>query len=350
MTSAALSSLGLALGVVCVAFFCSRRRLSFYILFELSLLPTLAMVVLYGYQPEKLRAGGHLLLYTALRSLPLLLTLIGLPPWFAAWGEALVPGGVGALALTVAFIVKSPIYGVHLWLPKAHVEAPVVGSMALAGILLKLGSFGLFLVLPHVIRSVFVVYFLLRVWGSVSCGALCLRQWDLKRLVAYRSVVHMGVVGVGLYLGGEIGRGTALIIVVAHGVCSPIIFRYAFYLYQTTHSRLLSRCRGGLAGPVIRCLFFLLIAVNIGVPPFVNLWREVIMFTALLPLWTGAWPAVGAAAFLGVAYGLFAFVRVTHGKESSDSRDVPRVHAHACRVISSLVLICDLGYFIYLPF
>ena len=84
MTSAALSSLGLALGVVCVAFFCSRRRLSFYILFELSLLPTLAMVVLYGYQPEKLRAGGHLLLYTALRSLPLLLTLIGLPPRFAA--------------------------------------------------------------------------------------------------------------------------------------------------------------------------------------------------------------------------------------------------------------------------
>ena len=97
----------------------------------------------------------------------------------------------------------------------------------------------------------------------------------------------------------------------------------------------------------MRSLFFLLIAINIGVPPFVNLWREVMMFTALLPLWTGAWPAVGAAALLGVAYGLFAYVRVTHGKESADSRGLPRVHAHACRVMASLVLVLDLGFYIY---
>lgn len=75
----------------------------------------------------------------------------------------LVPGGGAAIALTIAFMVKSPIYGVHLWLPKAHVEAPVVGRMALAGILLKLGSFGLFLVLPHAESRAFVLYFLLSV-------------------------------------------------------------------------------------------------------------------------------------------------------------------------------------------
>ena len=180
-------------------------------------------------------------------------------------------GGAAALAMTIAFIVKRPIYGVHLWLPKAHVEAPVVGSIALAGVLLKLGSFGLFLVLPHTRGQVLLLYLLLSVWGSVVCGALCLRQWDMKRLVAYSSVVHMGVVGVGLLVGGELGRGAALIIVVGHGVCSPMIFRYAYYLYRSTHSRLLSRCRGGLAGPVMRFVFFLLIAVNIGVPPFINL-------------------------------------------------------------------------------
>ena len=70
------------------------------------------------------------------------------------------------------------------------------------------------------------------------------------------------------------------------------------------------------------------------------------MFTSLLPMWTGSWLAVGTAAFLGVAYGLFAYIRVTHGKESSDSRNLPRVHAHACRVASSLVLILDLGFYI----
>ena len=176
ISSTALGLMGMTLGAVCVAFFFCRRSLSFYILFELSLLPTLAMVLLYGYQPEKLRAGGHLLLYTALRSLPLLLILILLPPYFTAWRGVLVPGGAAAVALTIAFIVKRPIYGVHLWLPKAHVEAPVVGSIALAGILLKLGSFGLFLVLPHAKRSAFVLYFMLSVWGAVACGALCLRQ------------------------------------------------------------------------------------------------------------------------------------------------------------------------------
>jgi len=156
-----LGSFGLLLGLVCISFFSVRRGLRFYILFELSLLPTLGMVLLYGYQPEKLRAGGHLLLYTALSSLPLLLLLINLPPYFSFWGNAEAVGGGAAIALTLAFIVKRPMYGVHLWLPKAHVEAPVAGRMALAGILLKLGSFGLYLVLPHAAGAVFVVYLLL---------------------------------------------------------------------------------------------------------------------------------------------------------------------------------------------
>ena len=103
------------------------------------------------------------------------------------------------------------------------------------------------------------------------CGALCLRQWDLKTLVAYSSVVHMGVVGVGLMLGSELGRGAALIMVVGHGLCRPMIFRYAYCLYRSTHSRLLARCRGGLADPVMGFVFFLLVAVNMGVPPFLNL-------------------------------------------------------------------------------
>jgi len=80
------------------------------------------------------------------------------------------------IALTLAFIVKSPLYGVHLWLPKAHVEAPISGRMALAGILLKLGSFGLYLVLPHGCGPMLIIFLLLSVWGRVLCGALCLRQ------------------------------------------------------------------------------------------------------------------------------------------------------------------------------
>jgi len=171
-----LSALGVSLGVVCGLFFTARRGLRFYILFELSLLPTLGIVLLYGYQPEKLGAGGYLLLYTALRSLPLLLLLLCIPAYFSFWSSAGLISGGAVIALTLAFIVKRPLYGVHLWLPKAHVEAPISGRMALAGILLKLGSFGLYLVLPHGCGPILILFLLLRVWGRVLCGALCLRQ------------------------------------------------------------------------------------------------------------------------------------------------------------------------------
>jgi len=142
------ASLALALAGICLGFFATRRGLSFYILFEASLIPTLAIVLLFGYQPEKLSAGGYLLLYLAVRSLPLLMLLINRAPYFSLWSDGTLTTGAAALALVTAFLVKRPMYGVHLWLPKAHVEAPVCGSIALAGILLKLGSFGLFVVLP----------------------------------------------------------------------------------------------------------------------------------------------------------------------------------------------------------
>jgi len=99
---------------VCLAFFRARRGITFYVLFEFSLLPTLGIVILYGYQPEKLGATAHLLLYMVLSSLPLLLALVCLPPYFRAWGPVVASGGAAALALTFAFMVKRPMYGVHL--------------------------------------------------------------------------------------------------------------------------------------------------------------------------------------------------------------------------------------------
>jgi len=111
---APLSQLGAALGVVCLAFFVARRTLRFYILFELSLLPTLGIVLLYGYQPEKLRAGAYLLLYTALRSLPLLLLFLSHVPYFSFWPGTPIARGLVAVAMSIAFMVKRPLYGVHL--------------------------------------------------------------------------------------------------------------------------------------------------------------------------------------------------------------------------------------------
>lgn len=283
-----LGLLGAVLLAVCFSFFYTRRGLRFYILFELSLIPTLGMVVLFGYQPEKLGAGAYLILYTALRSLPLLFMLVHSTPYFAAWTPVGSAGAAAAVALTLAFLVKRPLYSLHLWLPKAHVESPVAGRIALAGVLLKLGSYGLYLVLPLLASPVVRLVLVVSVWGGVVCGVTCLRQWDLKSLVAYSSVVHMGVVGVGLALGSELGRHAALMMVVAHGVCSPALFSYAYYLYGDSHRRLLCRCRGGLGVPYMAGLFLLLVAVNMAVPPFINLWREVAIFVSALGVWSWA--------------------------------------------------------------
>jgi len=167
-------TLAYALLTICVSFFLSARALSFYILFEVSLLPTLLIVLLYGYQPEKLRARQYLLLYTVLASLPLLLSLLTLSPYLA-W--VMLPCVTPlCLALTLGFLVKSPLYLVHIWLPKAHVEAPVAASMALAGILLKLGAFGLLLFCPRLHHPLLTLYLTVSLLGAVACSLVCSRQ------------------------------------------------------------------------------------------------------------------------------------------------------------------------------
>ena len=160
--------------VVCVGFFFVRGTWGFYRLFEVSLLPTLLIIMLYGYQPEKLQAGQYLLLYTVLASLPLLFSLLTLE-CYLGWQT---PGTYSFLGvtLTLSFMVKSPLYLVHIWLPKAHVEAPVATRMALAGVLLKLGSYGLLVFCPLLLHPVLLLYMCIRLLGSIACRLICARQ------------------------------------------------------------------------------------------------------------------------------------------------------------------------------
>ena len=166
--------ISLSLLVTTLSFFMTGKTMSFYILFELRLIPTLFIVFFFGYQPEKIQASMYLLIYTVLSSLPLLLLFIrssscltyfeaGSRFWFC-------------LALTMGFMVKTPIYLVHVWLPKAHVEAPVGGSIVLAGVLLKLGSYGLIVFCPLIKSRVLTIYLSLSVLGSLLCRIICVRQ------------------------------------------------------------------------------------------------------------------------------------------------------------------------------
>lgn len=191
----------------------------------------------------------------------------------------------------------------------------MAGSIILAGVLLKLGSYGLMVFLHLFTHKLLIMYIYVSVIGGVLCSFTCARQWDAKGLIAYSSVVHIGVVRVGLVAGRELGYYCALVIVIAHGVCSPLLFGIAFHLYSCRHTRLLAQNRGALTTPIVGFFIFSLLAVNMGLPPFLNTWAEVIMMPTLCIVILSRLPFILASAFFGVLYNLLIYVMLAHGKE-----------------------------------
>lgn len=204
-----INFLRISLLLVVLLVFKAIKPLIFYIYFELSILPIITIIFLFGYQPEKLDAALFLTLYTVLASLPLLGIIL-------CKADSMLR--FVSIFYTIAFIVKTPIYLVHIWLPKAHVQAPVGGSIVLAGILLKLGSYGLFVFFPYIADSAVIpTYFAISLIGGVIRRFICARQFDLKSLIAYSSVVHIGSVTLGLCSQSIIGYNAAIFIVIGHG-------------------------------------------------------------------------------------------------------------------------------------
>lgn len=300
--------------ITIIIFFLCQKRVTFYVFFELRLIPTLIIVFFFGYQPEKLQARIYLLLYTVFSSLPLLLVFIRNSLFISHINHSHMLWYV--IVMTIGFSVKTPLYIVHVWLPKAHVEAPLAGSIVLAGVLLKLGRYGFILFCPWLNNLILTVYVYLSILGAIYCSFICLRNYDIKRLIAYRSVVHIGVVTIGVVSGLEIGYKCAIIMVIAHGVCSPFLFSLAYYLYSCSHSRVISCNKGSISFPIAIFFCFMLLVINIGVPPSVNLWRELLMFITLVEFMKHSIYFLFIIAFLGVIYNLFIYIRVRQSKES----------------------------------
>nr|BAB62761.1 NADH dehydrogenase complex 4 [Pronodularia japanensis] len=298
--------------VLCVCF-ATDSLFVFYVLFESSLIPTLFIICGWGYQPERLRAGKYLVLYMVSASLPLL----GFILYTAfVWGSdsfallCVVRGVLSSspglfLVVTLAFLVKSPMYGVHMWLPKAHVEAPVAGSMFLAGILLKLGGYGLvrFMGVLNLVGVMYSLVVCLCVFGGVVASVVCCVQTDAKSLVAYSSVGHMGLALGGLMSGGYWGLGGGYLLMVAHGLTSCGMFYLVGELYKSYSSRMLFVIRGGVGNLFgINLWLAFMCGFNAAAPPSLSLCSEVILCISLISysLWFSV--LVGALGFLSCLY------------------------------------------------
>lgn len=243
-----MATLCVGLLVILLFAFSTNVLILFYAFFEISLIPIFWIIIGWGNQPERVSAGFNLLLYTACASLPLLVFILfrremGISTFsqtnMIINNTIAEFSGIISAILLAAFLVKFPIFIVHLWLPKAHVEAPVVGSIILAGLLLKLGGFGICKLLHLVPRQTGLVQIIqiLRLLGGAVIGVLCLRQKDVKVLIAYSSVRHMSIIISALLLSREWGVIGGILLILAHGVVSSGIFMAARIPYSRVHSR-----------------------------------------------------------------------------------------------------------------
>nr|BCO16590.1 NADH dehydrogenase subunit 4 [Crossobamon orientalis] len=321
-----LASTALLQTALILAFTASDLSL-FYIMFEATLIPTLILITRWGGQAERLVAGTYFLFYTLLGSLPLLIMILTLylknahttmllftinPPLTPPTSTNIMIW----LASITAFLVKMPLYGIHLWLPKAHVEAPVAGSMVLAAVLLKLGGYGIIRMTPllsPMTQTMYYPFIALALWGMIMTSLICLRQTDLKSIIAYSSVSHMGLVIAATLIQTPWSIAGAMILMIAHGLASSMLFCLANTNYERTHTRTLLLTRGlQLLLPLMTTWWLLANLTNMALPPTINLLGEMMIITALFNWNTTTIILTALTTLLTATYSLYIFLTTQH--------------------------------------
>nr|YP_009092007.1 NADH dehydrogenase subunit 4 [Uncinaria sanguinis]AHI51927.1 NADH dehydrogenase subunit 4 [Uncinaria sanguinis] len=262
----------------CLMFFVSSNMLMLYMYFELSMFPILVMILGYGSQIEKINSGYYLLFYASICSFPFLFIYYKSIFMFSYCYFDFVISWEMFFVLSLSFMMKFPVYFLHLWLPKAHVEAPTTASMLLAGLLLKLGTVGYLRILSSMNFIFNNFWVLISFFGMILASFNCIFQSDAKSLAAYSSVTHMSFLllsMVFIMMSSKIG---SLMMMLAHGYTSTLMFYFIGEFYHVSSSRMIYFMNSFFTSSMFFGIVFSLVFLsNSGVPPSLSFLSEFIV-------------------------------------------------------------------------